>query len=130
MRQLCLPLLALGALTVFGQTPAPNPTETPANKRLELAKQELEKVTNLVQAGALPRIRLEPAEQDLADAQDDAILERTLYGDLPAKDVNDQLIDDMVAAAQRRVERQQTRVNQVRKLVVDGVAPQSSLTPL
>ncbi len=130
MRQLCLPLLALGALALFGQTQAPNPAETPANKRIELAKQELDKVTNLVQAGALPRIRLEQAEQDVADAQDDAILERTLYGDLPAKDVNDQLIDEMVAAAQRRVERQQTRVNQARKLVVDGIAPQSSLTPL
>ena len=129
MRQL-LVLLSLGALAMFGQAPAADSSETPANKRIELAKQELDKVTTLVQAGALPRIRLEQAEQDLADAQDDAILERTLYGELPVKDVNDHLIDDMIAAAQRRVERQQLRLNQARQRVIDGIAPQSSLTPL
>ena len=129
MRQLPFLLLSLGALGLFGQTPA-NPPETPANKRIELARQELDKIAGLVQAGALPRQRLDQAQLDLADAQDDVILERTLYGDLPLKDVTDQLIDDMVSAAQRRVERQQLRVNQARKLVVDGIAPQSSLTPL
>src|SRR5690348_6082064 len=124
MRQLVALFLSLDMLAIFGQTPADS-TESPANKRIELAKQELQKVMELVEAGALPRVRLEQAEQDVADAEDDATLERTLYGDLPVKDVSDKLIDEMVAAAQRRVERQQVRLDQARKLVADGVAAQS-----
>lgn len=129
MRQLVTLILSLGALACFAQTPA-NPPQTTANKRLELAKQEQEKVASLVQAGALPRIRLEQSELDVADAQDDVILERTLYGDLPVKDASDLVLDEMVAAAQRRVERQIVRVNQARKLVADGIASQSTVTPL
>jgi len=91
-------LLCLGTLAAFGQTPADSP-EAAANKRIEVAKQELEKVANLVQAGALPRIRQEQAELDVADAQDDAILAHTLYGEMPVKDVTDKLLEDMVAAA-------------------------------
>jgi hypothetical protein len=128
MRQLLGLFLSLGALACFAQTPA-DTSETTANKRLDLAKQELAKVSNLVQAGALPRIRLEQAGQDVADAQDDVILERTLYGDINVKDVTDQVIDEMVAAAQRRVERQQLRVEQARKLVADGIAAQATVTP-
>lgn len=129
MRQLSFLLLCLGALAAFGQTPADSP-EIAANKRIELAKQELDKVANLVQAGALPRIRQEQAELDVADAQDDAILAHTLYGEMPVKEVTDKLLEEMVAAAQRRVERQQVRVDLAKKLVVDGVSAQSTVTPL
>ena len=59
-----------------------------------------------MEAGTLPRIRLEEAEEKLADAQDDAILSHTLYGELPVQNLSDQMADDMVAAAQRRLERQ------------------------
>jgi hypothetical protein len=129
MRQLSFILLCFGTLAALGQTPADTP-EAAANKRIELAKQELEKVSNLVQAGALPRIRQEQAELDIADAQDDAILAHTLYGEMPLKDVTDKLLEDIVAAAQRRVERQQVRVDLARKLVLDGVTAQSTVTPL
>ena len=128
MRQLVAIFLSFGAFAVFGQTPA-DTVESPANKRIELAQQELQKVTELVEAGALPRARLEQAQQDLADAQDDAILERTLYGELPIQDLTDKLMDEMVAAAQRRVERQQARLEEAQRLVANGIAPQSSLTP-
>src|SRR6266567_9514910 len=73
-----------------------------ADKKIELAKQELQKISELVKSGALPRIRLEQAGQDVADAQDDAVLARTLYGDLPVQNLTEQMADDMVAAAQRR----------------------------
>jgi hypothetical protein len=130
MRQLSLLLLlSFTALAAFGQTPVDTP-EVAANKRVDVAKQELDKVSNLVQDGALPRIRQEQAELDVADAQDDAILARTLYGEMPLNEVNDKLLEDMVSAAQRRVERQQVRVDLAKKLVADGVTAQSSVTPL
>jgi hypothetical protein len=129
MRQFVTVFVSLGALAAFGQAPAESP-ETTANKRIELARQELQKVSELVQTGAIPRLRLAQAQRDLEDAQDDAILERTLYGDLTVDNYSDRLMDEMIAAAQRRVERQQARLDQARKLVADGIAPQSSLTPL
>jgi parvulin-like peptidyl-prolyl isomerase len=129
MRQFAAILLSIGALAAFGQTPVATP-ETPANKSIDLAKEELGRVEQLVQAGALPRLRLEEAQQNLEDAQDEAILDRTLYGDLPVDQVNDQLTDEMVAAAQRRVERGQTQLAQAQKLVTDGIAAQSMLTPI
>ena len=129
MRQFVVIFLSVGALAVFGQIPDPTP-ETTVNKGVELAQQELQKITELVDAGALPRLRLEQAREDLADAQDEALLERTLFGELPGAGTSDKLMDEMVAAAQRRVERQQTRINQASKLVADGLESQSSLTPL
>ena len=129
MRQFAAIFLSIGALAVFGQTPAASP-ETTANKRIDLAKEELGRVEQLVQAGALPRIRLEEAQQNVEDAQDDAVLDRTLYGDLPVDQVNDQLTDEMVAAAQRRVERGQLQLQQAQKLVTDGIAAQATLTPI
>jgi len=129
MRQFAAIFLSIGALAVFGQTPAASP-ETTANKRIDLAKDELGRVEQLVQAGALPRVRLEEAQQNVEDAQDEATLDRTLYGDLPVDKVNDQLMDEMVAAAQRRVERSQIQLQQAQKLVADGIAAQSSLTPI
>src|ERR1700676_1180830 len=116
MRQFVAIFLSIGALAAFGQIPSDS-LETTANKRIELAKQELGRIDQLVQDGALPRVRLDEAQQNLEDHQDEAILDRTLYGDLQVDKVNDQLMDEMVAAAQRRVERGQFQVEQAKKLV-------------
>jgi hypothetical protein len=129
MQQLPVVLLCLGALTMYGQSPA-SPLETNANKRIELAQRDLERVNTLVGMGALPRLRVQEAEQNLADAQDDAVLARTLYSDLQAKDLTDQVVDEMVAAAQRQVERQQARLDLAKRLVDEGLSAISSLTPL
>ena len=129
MRQFAVLFLSVGALAVFAQAPV-DPRETIANKQIDLAKQELQRVTELVQAGALPRLRLDEAQQNIEDAQDNAILERTLYGDLQVANVSDQLMDEMIAAAQRRVSRGQIQLEQAKKLVADGIAAQSTLTPI
>ncbi len=100
------------------------------SKQIDLAKSELERITDLVNAGALPRVRLEDAEQNLADAQDDAILSRTLYGEIPVQNLSEQMGDEMVAAAQRRVERQIVKFTHGQKLVHDGIAAKSSLDPV
>jgi hypothetical protein len=129
MRQFVALFLSVGALAVFAQAPV-DPPETIANKQIDLAKQELQRVTELVQACALPRIRLDEAQQNLEDAQDNAILERTLYGDLQVANVSDQLLDEMIAAAQRRVSRGQIQLEQAKRLVTSGIAAQSTLTPI
>lgn len=94
------------------------------------AKLEIERVAALVEAGAIPRSRMEEAQEKLADAQDDLILAHSLYGELPVKDLSDEMAAEMVAAAQRRVERQIRKVEATRKLVNDGVIAGAALQPL
>ena len=104
--------------------------EANANKRIELAQQNLDRVRELVEMGALARVKLTEAERNLGDAQDDAILTHTLYSDVPAKDWTEQMTQEGIAAAERRVQRQQERIEQTRKLVDQGFVAQSSLDPL
>jgi len=135
MRQLLPLLLSLGTLgftSLSGQT-AEKPlsaAEVRANRAVELAEQELQKITDLVTAGALPRIRVEQAELDLDDARDEAILERTLFGDFTANAASDEETKEIVGAAQRRVDRQQTRLERARELIAAGVSAQSYLLPI
>jgi hypothetical protein len=129
MRQLSLYFFLIVAPVAFSQTPS-EAVQSIAEKKIELARQELRRISELVTGGALPRIRLDQAQQDLADAEDDAVLSRTLYGDLPAQNLTEQMADDMVAAAQRRVERQQIKIQQALKLVDGGITARVSLEPL
>ena len=128
MRQFLALILSLGSLAVFAQTP-PDSSETVANKRIAAAEQALQRTKELVQAGALARVRLEQAEEDLADAQDQAILEHTLYGQVGAPAWTDQLGERMLAAAERSVDRQQERIETAKKLVAGGVAVPMYLAP-
>ena len=128
MRQLPAVILCLGALQLSAQAPA-NSFEAAANKRIEEAKKKLVRVGDLVTMGALPRQRIDQAQLELADAQDEAILARSLYGAVPTNET-DQLAEEMLAAAGRRVERQQARLDDAEKLVTAGLAAQSTLTPL
>jgi hypothetical protein len=88
------------------------------------AKAAIEKLKSLVDAGAVPRVQLEKAESALADAEDEALLRKTLYG----ADLTDEESDAMMAAANRRFERRKKVVDEVRKLVEDGVTSQLSLS--
>jgi cellobiose-specific phosphotransferase system component IIA len=100
-----------------------------ADKGIELAQQELARVTDLVAVGALPRVRIEEAQAKLEDANDEVILAHDLYGDLPEKGATEQASAEMIAAAQRRLDRQQARLDDAHKMVNAGVSALSYLTP-
>ncbi len=137
MRQLLTLVLSFGALVLVANLPA-QPVETglnvyaaaASNKSVELAKLELPRMTDLVAAGALPRIRIQQAEANLADAKDEVILgarlvRRPSRPRAPAEEAS----AEMIAAAQRRVDRQQARLEDARKIVAAGVAARSYLAP-
>jgi hypothetical protein len=126
MRHLWAIFFSIGTLAVVAQAPLPKP-QPAESKQVALAKLELQRISALVDAGALPRVRLDQAKNDVADAEDDAILEKSLYGEFRVQDVTEQMADDMVAAAMRRVDRQKARYDQAKKLVDDGISAQSSL---
>jgi tetratricopeptide (TPR) repeat protein len=137
MRQLCALALSLFGMTLAtawaASTTGPQlltPYQVLQSKEIELAKAGIERVSDLVKAGALPRVRLEEAEEKLADAQDDLILARTLYGELPVQNLSEQMADDMVEAAQRRVERQITKLQKAQALVDQGITAKTSLEPV
>lgn len=108
---------------------AENAASAVADKQVHLAQLELARVKELVDLGALPRVRIEEAEAKLEDAKDEAILARNMYGDLPDKSAMEQASSEMTAAAQRRFDRQQARVDEARKLVDAGVAAKTYLEP-
>src|ERR1700733_14363628 len=132
MRQFLALLLSFGALILFAGTPARPAEATPdtsADKGIELAQQELARVVELVAMGALPRMRLAQAEASGEDAKDEVVLAHDLYGDLPEKGASDASSAEMIAAAQRRLDRQQARLDEARKMVDAGVAARYYLAP-
>jgi hypothetical protein len=88
------------------------------------AKAGVEKLRALVEAGAAPKIELQKAEEQIADAQDAAILRKTVYG----QDLTVEQTDEMVAAARRRLDRRQKACEEAQRLVEAGVASRNSLT--
>src|SRR5215470_10525883 len=111
-------VLLVCARCVYAQTDDP--------PEVARAKAGIDKLRALVEAGVAPRAQLEKAEAAVADAEDAALLRRTLYG---AELTEDQAAD-MVAAAQRRMDRRRAAVDENRKLVDSGVSSLLSLTPL
>lgn len=87
------------------------------------AKAEIEKLRALVAAGAAPRKQLESAEAKIADAEDADFLRKTLYG----QELTAEQADEMIAAAQRRLDRRHDALDAAKRLVDAKVAPQTSL---
>src|SRR3954451_2669474 len=87
--------------------------QTPEDAEVARAKAGIEKLRELVQAGAAPRAELEQAEESLADAEDFSFLRKTLYG----TDLTESQLDSMVAAAGRRLERRKQAIARAQKLV-------------
>ena len=144
MRQILTLLLSSGALVLMAGLPAYSAEDAADtaqgqanidvsaadNKGVALAEIQLQRITGLVSVGALPRIRAQQAQEDLDDARDEAILQHTLFGDLPPKGEGMEISKEMLAAAQRRVDRQQARLTHAREIVAAGVAAQSYLLPI
>jgi hypothetical protein len=91
------------------------------------AKAELDRLRELAKIGAISQARLNQAEDALADAQDDAILARLLYGNVGVENLTESQSGQLVAAAQRRVDRVAHRFVSQRLLVEQGVLPKSHL---
>ncbi len=87
------------------------------------AEHEMERVQMLIRTGALPPIKIAEAQEKLDDAKDEAILERTLYGHVEAGEFTEEQAAEMLAAAQRRVDREQIKVFRINELIAKDLAP-------
>lgn len=122
---------ALLAVTLFhatfGQTSV---SETPSLASLDKVRLEVSRLEDLVREGAVARARLDQAKASLADAEDDAILRKTVFGPLGIESLNPEQIGEMLAAARRRLDRYQSKVDAMKKLADDGVVARTELTPV
>jgi hypothetical protein len=100
------------------------------NATVARAQLQVERVRAMVAAGTLPRKQLEEAETALADAQDEAILTRTLYGGTRVQDLSPDQVKEMVAAAERRVARWQAKATERMQLVQEGVLARNEAQPV
>lgn len=117
MRFLRLAAVFLCAFRVFAQKPS----------ELSRAENQIDRLKELVAAGAVAPARLEEAEAALGDAQDNEILQRTLFGNLTAQDLTEDQAREMIAAAQRRYDRQKAKLEQQERLVDAGVMARGEL---
>jgi len=92
--------------------------------------QDLDRLRELVDAGAMPRAALEKAQTEIADRNDELILRRTLFGSVHVEDLSEPQSDEMLAAARRRVDRMQQRLDRLQTLVEQGIAASADLRPI
>jgi hypothetical protein len=101
-----------------------------AHTRLERAQQEMDRVKQLVAQGTLPRSQLAQVQTQLDDVQDEVILAETLYSSTPVADFTTEQAQQMLEAAQRRVNREGAMIDDRRKLLDSGVIARSEFEAL
>jgi len=90
---------------------------------------DIGKLRELVAIGAAPRKSLEEAEKRLEDQRDTQILAETLYAKLELDQLTPESSGEMIAAAERQLNRRKQRLDEASKLVDAGAAPRTSLGP-
>jgi len=100
--------------------------QTSQDPEVARAQAELAHTRYLVEAGVTAPVELEKARQALSEAQEHALLRRTLYG----HDVTEADAEQMLEIAARRLERRQKEVAKGRERIEQGLASALSLTPL
>jgi hypothetical protein len=131
LRPYLLAFLVTAASACISSAPA---QESPsyadiADARVATAQGEVRRMQVLVQEGALPPKRLEEAEAALADVQDDSVLAGTLYGGTRVQDLSTERAAQMVAAAERRLQRQEALVESKRAMIESGIIARNEAQP-
>jgi hypothetical protein len=98
--------------------------QTATDPEVARAQIELNRIRAMVETGAYPRSQLQKAEAAVADAQDAAIIRKSIYDQELTKD----RADELVAAASRRFERRKKAFDDAKNMVDMGVMPSQSLT--
>jgi hypothetical protein len=112
----------LCALAVNGR--AAQVTIDPNDSAIIRAQANLENVERLVISGVLPRLRLDQAKENLEDARDIAVLHQTLFG----KELTIDQADEMIAAAERRVDRKRKSQQDMQRLLTQGIISKAEMT--
>jgi hypothetical protein len=97
--------------------------QSPEEAQVVQARATVERIRGLVDAGTLPPVELQKAEDALGDAQDAAILRK----DILQQDLTAAQADELVGAADRQFERRKRAFDNAKDLVEQGLEPRLSL---
>ncbi len=97
-----------------------SPIAAVADAQVARAKADLERTERLVADGTLPRAKLDEVRAQLADAEDEALLKRTLYGLRTAGNMTGEEAAGMLAAAERRASRAKAAFDERQRLFASG----------
>ncbi len=92
---------------------------------LERARAEYSRIQELASIGAVSQSRLQQAKDAVADAEDQDVLNRLLYGNVGVENLSEAQAQEVVAAAERRVTRVVKRFQDQSALVAQGVLPKN-----
>lgn len=119
--------LPLALVVCASSAQSQSATEAP---ELTQAKKELERIEKLAATGALPRNQIEQARRVVLEAEDRAVLRKTLFGALQVDELTEPVTRQMMESATRLMTVQQARIEEQRKLIEAGVVSRISLSPL
>ncbi len=92
---------------------------------LERARAEYARIQELASIGAVSQSRLQQAKDAVADAEDQDVLNRLLYGNVGVENLSESQAKEVVSAAERRVNRVAKRFQDQSVLVAQGVLPKN-----
>jgi hypothetical protein len=108
--------LVVAGGVLWGQVP-------PENAQITAAQLRVKRVELLVAAGAASKAELAAAKDEVADAEDAALLR----GVVASQDLTDAQADEMVAAAGRHLERRERDYDREKKLIDQGLGTPANL---
>jgi len=118
--RLILALAFLAGAAAFPQNPSSFPSPATSTDPAE--------VRRLVEAGVLPRARLNDLERTAKEREDQATLDHLLYGNVTVEELTVEQAQEMVAAAERLLARRKNELEHVRTLVEAGALARTALT--
>ena len=96
---------------------------------MRAASEEVERVSQLLAAGAVPARKLKEAEDRLQEAKEAVILDKLLYGEVKVEDLTESQAAEMVTVSGRFEQREKIRLDEAAKMVELGMRPKNSLEP-
>ncbi len=94
---------------------------------MDRARIDVARIQTLVGAGSLPQSSLDEAQTRLADITDEATLKETLYSSIKLADLTADQHAQMLAAAQRRVDRQSAVLCERQRLLEMGIISKAEM---
>ncbi|MBX9603064.1 MAG: hypothetical protein K2X35_18815 [Bryobacteraceae bacterium] len=103
------------------------PAQSPGASQTDALRRQLERSRELVSAGALAPSKLKDLEEALLDAEDQGVLQDTLYRSLTLEELNEGQSESMVNAARRRLDRQADRLGRLKDLAAAGAVASNQI---
>jgi hypothetical protein len=118
----------LGAQAARGSETPLAPSSELSTESVDRARGDVARIQTLVGEGSLPKSSLDEAELRLADVNDEAVLKETLFSTTRLADLSADQKASLLAAAQRRLDRQTAIVSERQRLLAMGIISKAEMS--